>query len=190
MNSSLNLNSFSFRPFVGGGRLWTMDKADSLLLLGYGPPETEETEDSGGTLRMIPLDQEGGSQAASRSSSSLNLTTQMGGSGLGSHSSSAGQLVETYVECHVPCGINDDEEEDDEEDEDTDSTEDEGTVGAKNKRKSRRKSEMGGKKVAASAQRRRQKQRQLGGGGLESGGGSLDGGAEADQVRGGFNFKN
>jgi hypothetical protein len=61
-----------------------MDKADSLLLLGagYGPSmDPEETEDSGGTLRMVPCGDEGtiggggdGSSAPpSRSSSSLNM---------------------------------------------------------------------------------------------------------------------
>jgi hypothetical protein len=52
-----------------------MDKADSLLLLGggYGPPDAEETEDSGGTLRLMPCEGQEGSQAPSRSSSSLNL---------------------------------------------------------------------------------------------------------------------
>lgn len=62
-----------------------MDKADSLLLLGAGyghSIDPEETEDSGGTLRMVPCGDEGtitggggdGSSAApSRSSSSLNM---------------------------------------------------------------------------------------------------------------------
>nr|CAD2172466.1 unnamed protein product [Meloidogyne enterolobii] len=127
--------ALNFRSFGGqvGGRFWTMDKADSLLLLGagYGPSmDPEETEDSGGTLRMVPCGDEnntggggdGSSAAPSRSSSSLNMgpptssqTKNCNPEDLLStikrkrSTNSAGHLIEAYVECHAT--VCDDDEE-------------------------------------------------------------------------------
>ncbi|CAK5072552.1 unnamed protein product [Meloidogyne enterolobii] len=127
--------ALNFRSFGGqvGGRFWTMDKADSLLLLGagYGPSmDPEETEDSGGTLRMVPCGDEnntggggdGSSAAPSRSSSSLNMgpptssqTKNCTPDDLLStikrkrSTNSAGHLIEAYVECHAT--VCDDDEE-------------------------------------------------------------------------------
>uniref|UniRef100_A0A1I8B2N6 PH domain-containing protein n=1 Tax=Meloidogyne hapla TaxID=6305 RepID=A0A1I8B2N6_MELHA len=125
--------ALNFRSFAGqvGGRFWTMDKADSLFLLGagYGPSmDPEETEDSGGTLRMVPCGDEsntggggdGSSAAPSRSSSSLNMgppTRQNTPADVLAtikrkrSTNSAGHLIEAYVECHATVCDDDEDEE-------------------------------------------------------------------------------
>nr|CAD2201028.1 unnamed protein product [Meloidogyne enterolobii] len=106
----------NFRSFAG--RFWTMDKADSILLLGAGYGHSmhpEETEDSGGTLKKVPCGNEnktaGGSDGSSAapscsstsfghptSSQTKNYTPEDVLATINGSTNSAGLLIEAHIE--------------------------------------------------------------------------------------------